>query len=190
MLASRATDSVPLIPTLLSGSHPVSPHVHDINGNTALHHASAAGELKALRMLLQAGASPSAQNAFSWTPIAYSATVQAEVYFKNLITEVDRFRASGGVTGPASAAMVAGSPGRGLVGSLAGTSPGSATPPPRRPMAGGVRLVTEDVMGVREGEVSKEWSPVERRRAMTPTAGRSEWAGGEAESRARANTNE
>ncbi|KAL8938517.1 MAG: hypothetical protein Q9216_003847, partial [Gyalolechia sp. 2 TL-2023] len=51
----------------------------DVDGNTALHYASAYGQLKAIRALLGAGANPGARNAYSWTPIAYSSTVQAEV---------------------------------------------------------------------------------------------------------------
>lgn len=56
----------------------------DNDGNTALHYASAYGQLKAIRALLVAGANPGARNAYSWTPIAYSSTVQAEVYFRGL----------------------------------------------------------------------------------------------------------
>ncbi|KAL9603688.1 MAG: hypothetical protein Q9219_001007 [cf. Caloplaca sp. 3 TL-2023] len=56
----------------------------DNDGNTALHYASAHGQLKAIRALLAAGANPGARNAYSWTPIAYSSTVQAEVYFRGL----------------------------------------------------------------------------------------------------------
>ncbi|KAL8721744.1 MAG: hypothetical protein Q9225_001642 [Loekoesia sp. 1 TL-2023] len=57
----------------------------DQDGNTALHYASAYGQLKAIRALLAAGANPGAKNAYSWTPIAYSSTVQAEVYFRGLV---------------------------------------------------------------------------------------------------------
>lgn len=57
----------------------------DLDGNTALHYASAYGQLKAIRALLAAGANPGAKNRYSWTPVAYSSTVQAEVYFKGLV---------------------------------------------------------------------------------------------------------
>lgn len=57
----------------------------DLDGNTALHYASAYGQLKAIRALLVAGANPGAKNAYSWTPIEYSSTVQAEVYFRGLV---------------------------------------------------------------------------------------------------------
>ena len=94
MLSSRH-GTVTLIPILLSNIPPASPTAYDNDGNTALHHASAAGELKALRLLLQAGAVPFAQNAYSWTPIAYSSTVAAEVYFKNLVAEFEKRRVEG-----------------------------------------------------------------------------------------------
>ncbi|KAK7552412.1 ankyrin repeat-containing domain protein [Phyllosticta citricarpa] len=79
-----------LLPTLLSAPYPCSPHAHDNDGNTALHHASAAGELKCLRLLLQAGASPHALNAYAWTPIAYSRTKDAKIYFEELVAELER----------------------------------------------------------------------------------------------------
>jgi len=62
----------------------------DNDGNIALHYASAYGQLKAIRTLLYAGADPMARNAYSWTPISYSSTVAAEVYFRNLVAEFER----------------------------------------------------------------------------------------------------
>ena len=62
----------------------------DVDGNTALHFASSNGHLLVLRTLLAAGADSEKKNAWSWTPVAYSATVQAEVYFKGLVAEVER----------------------------------------------------------------------------------------------------
>lgn len=89
MLSAR-NGVLPLLSLLLSHqSHPASPLAHDKDGNTALHYASASGELKALRLLLQYNASPLAQNAYSWTPIAYSATTAAEAYFKQLVAEFE-----------------------------------------------------------------------------------------------------
>jgi uncharacterized protein len=64
----------------------------DVDGNTALHFASSNGHLLVLRTLLAAGADSERRNAWSWTPVAYSATVQAEVYFKGLVGEVERRR--------------------------------------------------------------------------------------------------
>lgn len=62
----------------------------DNDGNTALHFASSNGHLLVLRTLLAAGADSEKRNVWSWTPVAYSATVQAEVYFKGLVAEVER----------------------------------------------------------------------------------------------------
>lgn len=57
----------------------------DLDGNTALHYASAYGHLKAIRTLMAAGANPIARNKSNWTAVSYSSTVQAEVYFKGLV---------------------------------------------------------------------------------------------------------
>lgn len=147
-----------LIPTLLNLSPP-SLHARDTTGNTALHHASASGELKALRMLLQYGANPLAQNAHSWTPVHYSATPAAEAYFKTLIIEFEKMKAEGA----------------------------RQKSERERQRNAGVRLVTseEGIQGGGERNRARddaaiaglpapgmEWSPVERRRAMTPTEGR------------------
>lgn len=43
-------------------------------------------------MLLEHGADASARNAWSWTPVSYSASVQAEVYFKGLVNAAERER--------------------------------------------------------------------------------------------------
>ncbi|KAI9758251.1 MAG: hypothetical protein M4579_003110 [Chaenotheca gracillima] len=64
-----------------------NPNAQDTMGNTALHFASAYGQLKAIRVLLAHGASPTLRNHYSWKPVSYSATVQAEVYFNNLVNE-------------------------------------------------------------------------------------------------------
>jgi uncharacterized protein len=65
----------------------------DLDGNTALHFASSNGNLLVLRTLLAAGADAEKRNVWSWTAISYSATVQAEVYLKGLVSEVERRRA-------------------------------------------------------------------------------------------------
>lgn len=62
----------------------------DLDGNTALHFASSNGNLKVLRTLLAAGADVERRNHWNWVPASYSATVQAEVYFKGLVTDVGR----------------------------------------------------------------------------------------------------
>ncbi|KAL1904840.1 hypothetical protein Sste5344_009462 [Sporothrix stenoceras] len=59
----------------------------DKEGNTALHFASSNGHLLVLRTLLAAGADADHKNIWCWTPVAYSASVQAEVYLKNLINQ-------------------------------------------------------------------------------------------------------
>ena len=60
----------------------------DADGNTALHFASANGQLLVLRTLVAAGAEHERRNAWSWTAVSYSATVAAEVYFKALVGEL------------------------------------------------------------------------------------------------------
>ncbi|KAK1767389.1 ankyrin repeat-containing domain protein [Phialemonium atrogriseum] len=62
----------------------------DMDGNTALHFASSNGHLLVLRTLLAAGADAGRKNIWSWTAVAYSATVQAEVYLKSLVAEVEK----------------------------------------------------------------------------------------------------
>lgn len=66
---------------------PVPLQASDLDGNTALHYASAYGQLKCIRALLEAGADPNRRNAWSWTAVSYSFSVQAEVYFKGLVGE-------------------------------------------------------------------------------------------------------
>ncbi|KAH7080640.1 ankyrin repeat-containing domain protein [Paraphoma chrysanthemicola] len=165
MLSCRSgAGTLHLIPTLILHGPSVLTN-SDASGNTALHHASAAGELKALRMLLQYGANPLASNAYSWTPVHYSATPAAEAYFKTLIIDFEKNKAE------AKREMRE----------------------RERQRNAGVRLVTDqDALGA-GGPVSQmgdrqrarddaaiaglpapgmEWSPVEKRRAMTPTEGR------------------
>lgn len=62
----------------------------DLEGNTALHFASGNGNLLVLRTLFAAGADVERRNLWNWTPAAYSATVQVEVYFKGLASEVGK----------------------------------------------------------------------------------------------------
>ncbi|KAH8727824.1 ankyrin repeat-containing domain protein [Phaeosphaeriaceae sp. PMI808] len=152
-----------LIPTLILHGPSILTN-SDISGNTALHHASAAGELKALRMLLQYGANPLASNAYSWTPVHYSATPAAETYFKTLIIEFEKAKAEGKremrererqrnagvrlVTDPESLSGASGAPG------------------------GDRQRARDDAAIAGLPAPGMEWSPVERRRAMTPTEGR------------------
>ncbi|KAF3763878.1 ankyrin [Cryphonectria parasitica EP155] len=64
----------------------------DLEGNTALHFASSNGNLLVLRTLLAAGADAERRNVWSWTAVAYSATVEAEVYLKRLVAEAEAKR--------------------------------------------------------------------------------------------------
>jgi hypothetical protein len=145
-------------------------------GNTALHHASAAGELKALRMLLQYGANPLASNMFSWTPVHYSATGAAEAYFKTLIIEFEKKKAEGKRlvqererqrTAGSSVRLVTDSDG------LAGSTTTTISPSMLgRGSLDRQRARDDAVIAGLPAPGVIEWSPVERRRAMTPTEGR------------------
>ncbi|KAF2656011.1 ankyrin [Lophiostoma macrostomum CBS 122681] len=162
MLSCKSgTGTLHLIPTLIN-LDPTILTSDDVSGNTALHHASASGELKALRMLLQYGANPLVQNAFFWTPVHYSATPAAEAYFKTLIIEFEKKKAEGA----------------------------REKRERERQKSAGVRLVTnEDAMAGMQGGRQRArddaavvglpapgaYSPVERRRAMTPTEERTRW---------------
>lgn len=165
MLSSKSgSGTLHLIPTLIV-QDPTILTAHDKVGNTALHHASAAGELKVLRLLLQYGANPLVANVYSWTPVHYSATPAAEAYFKTLIIEFEKKKAEGR----------------------------RELQERQKQRSAGVRLVTdgETIMGRGSSESERirtrarddtvmqglpapgmDWSPVEKRRAMTPTEGR------------------
>jgi hypothetical protein len=150
MLSCRSgAGTLHLIPTLILHGPSILSNA-DVSGNTALHHASAAGELKALRMLLQYGANPLASNAYSWTPVHYSATPAAEAYFKTLIIDFEKNKAE------AKREMKE----------------------RERQRTAGVRLVTDQDRARDDAAIAGlpapgiDWSPVEKRRAMTPTEGR------------------
>lgn len=59
----------------------------DAAGNTPLHLAAAAGELKTVRLLISIGADEYTVNTAGWNATAYSASVSAEVYLKGLVRE-------------------------------------------------------------------------------------------------------
>ena len=84
---------VQLLLTYVPGGAQKALQRSNIEGNTALHFASAHAKMPVVRTLLAAGADPEKRNAWSWTPGAYSATVQAEVYLKNLVGEAERRKA-------------------------------------------------------------------------------------------------
>ncbi|KAI9653282.1 MAG: hypothetical protein M1831_006117 [Alyxoria varia] len=72
-----------------NGAHPLLRSL-DKNRNTPLHHASAFGHLKTVKILISAGADDTAKNEDKWTPEAYSSSVAAEVYYRGLIKERDQ----------------------------------------------------------------------------------------------------
>ena len=161
-MSSQHSNSTNFIPALLQDpTFPASVHAKDADGNTPLHHASASGSLKALRILLAAGANPLAKNNYDWTPLAYSQTVAAEVYFKNLVAEFERRKVEGL----------------------------KAEEERERQKAAGVRVVGNDdeepKTPAEEAEaiadaLKRHWSPTtERRRPMTPGSsgsfGKHEW---------------
>jgi ankyrin repeat protein len=174
-----------LIPTLVT-LDPSILTLSDNMGNTALHHASAAGELKALRLLLQYGANPLTPNACQWTPVHYSASAQAEAYFKTLIIEFEKKKAEeargkrererqrlGGVRlvtsndeGASNMGMNGGGVGGGSNGNMNGMN-GMNAPGDRQRARDDAAIAGLPKPGI-------EWSPVPRR-AMTPTEGRSGW---------------
>lgn len=78
------------IQTLLA--HGADVNAKDELGNTPLHNATAWGNLKAVRALIQAGADPMSKNKAGWTPEFYSITVQAEVYYRNLVADWEKRR--------------------------------------------------------------------------------------------------
>lgn len=150
-LSCHSPSSTPLIPLLLfHPEYPASVHSRDNHGDTPLHHASAAGSLKALRILLAAGADPMATNSYDWTSLAYSQTVAAEVYFKNLVAEFERRKIEG----------------------VRGEQERKEEQMRRR--GAGVRLVTgeDDTFSVKPSQ-DLDWSPVESRGSYTPNIGQS-----------------
>ena len=89
--ATRSPEDNRTIETLMA--HGADVNAKDDQGNTSLHNASAWGNLKAIRALIQAGADPLRKNKAGWTPEYYSITVQAEVYYRNLVTEWEKRKA-------------------------------------------------------------------------------------------------
>lgn len=94
MEASRGghDTAVQILLTYVPGGPEAAVRNADLEGNTALHFASGNGNLLVLRTLLAAGAEADRRNIWSWTAVAYSATVEAEVYLKRLVTESEAKR--------------------------------------------------------------------------------------------------
>lgn len=129
--------------------------VTDFLGNTALHHASAWGNLKAVRILLAAGAPPFVRNRANHTPFEYSITKQAAQYFQSIIAELGKQQghdsgggSSGGLqlnTAAAAAATAADEPrSAASVQSLKSKSPfARGMSPSKGGSVGGLRLVID-----------------------------------------------
>ncbi|EOA85138.1 uncharacterized protein SETTUDRAFT_163854 [Exserohilum turcica Et28A] len=194
MLACKSgSGTLHLIPTLIvHGTNILS--ACDNQGNTALHHASAAGELKALRMLLQYGANPLASNSYSWTPVHYSATSAAETYFKTLIIEFEKKKAEGKrANAERERQRTAGvrlvTDAEGLNNSSAAANASAANDGATQ-AAGSIRQRARDDAAIAGLPApGMDWSPIERRRAMTPTEGLA-WAFTGDAARPRADTGE
>ncbi|PGH15281.1 hypothetical protein AJ80_05634 [Polytolypa hystricis UAMH7299] len=75
--------------------HNASVTAVDNAGNTALHSASAWGNLKAFRLLVTAGAPPLARNIAGYMAADYALSAQAAVYFHGLIAEFERLKKGG-----------------------------------------------------------------------------------------------
>lgn len=88
--SSNSSEDVSTVAALLHFG--ASPTAADYLGNTALHYASAWGNLKAFRLLVGAGAPPLARNHAMCTPADYALSVQAAVYFRGLVSEFERLR--------------------------------------------------------------------------------------------------
>ena len=73
--------------------HGAEVHLKDNRGDTCLHQACAWGNLKTARALVQAGADPLSENHSGWKPDQYSLSVQADVYFRNLVAEFEKRKA-------------------------------------------------------------------------------------------------
>lgn len=64
----------------------------EMNGDTALHHASAWGHLQVLRSLLLRGAAFDKENRAGFTAAAYSYTSTCNTYFVSMVADVEKQR--------------------------------------------------------------------------------------------------
>jgi hypothetical protein len=91
----KSIEDLSVIETLLASGADV--FAQDAKGDTCLHNATAWGHLKAVRALIQAGADPLCSNYAGWAPENYSLTVQADVYYRNLVAEWQKQRSEDNV---------------------------------------------------------------------------------------------
>jgi hypothetical protein len=116
-------------------------------------------------MLLQYGANPLASNAYSWTPVHYSATPAAEAYFKTLIIDFEKNKAE--VKREMRERERQRNAGVRLVTDQEGLGGGGSVS-----QVGDRQRARDDAAIAGLPAPGMEWSPVEKRRAMTPTEGR------------------
>lgn len=88
---TKSPENLGVIETLIA--HGADVNAQDKKGDTCLHNATAWGHLKAVRALIQAGADPLCSNYAGWAPHDYSLTVQADVYYRNLVAEWEKRKA-------------------------------------------------------------------------------------------------
>lgn len=88
---AKPMEDMTIIETLIANGADVN--AEDYKGDTCLHNATAWGHLKAVRALIQAGADPLCSNHAGWAPHDYSLTVQADVYYRNLVAEWEKRKA-------------------------------------------------------------------------------------------------
>ena len=88
---NKSMEDLSIIESLIA--HGADVNAQDKKGDTCLHNATAWGHLKAVRALIQAGADPLCSNLAGWAPHNYSLTVQADVYYRNLVAEWEKRKA-------------------------------------------------------------------------------------------------
>jgi len=143
MEAIRDGDSIQVQNLLEQGA---DPNARDGDGNTCLHYASAWGNLKAIRVLVSAGADVGVRNWSGWGAEGYSVTVQAEVYFRNLVAEWEKRRVE-----EKRAKEMQG---------VDGVGNGGSVRPQQKRMPGSIRLVTqEESSGIPDEKSTRDDAP-------------------------------
>ena len=85
--ASSPPEDTGAVVTLLM--HKANISLKDKKGNTALHYASAWGNLKTFRLLVSAGVPPLEENDGGWTAADYACTLAAARYCRALVEEFE-----------------------------------------------------------------------------------------------------